>query len=194
MCAPGRRSPSPAAGHITPLICILLAFALSATAQDLAPRLLSDETLVIPGRGAEKLLIAEDAGAVAARLGTPERIARFGATGELFEKVYKMPVDLKIPYDMIYYYQAKKCVVFLHQGKVSAIAGLSNARVTDLPADLSRGVERFILNYGNAGMAVAEKGGNRAYLFGRLGIALFDDGANDGIDMFLVFKAQAPSP
>jgi hypothetical protein len=170
---------------------MMLAWALAA--QDLSSRLRDDETLVVPGRGAERLLIAEGADAVAARMGTPERIARFDVTGELFEKVYKMPADLKIPYDMIYYYRAKKCVVFLHQGKVSAIAGLSNSRVTDLPADLSRGVERFIFSYGNDGLAVAEKGRNRAYIYGRLGIALFDDGANDGIDMYLVFKAR-PSP
>ncbi len=175
-------------------IALVALCAFAAPAQDISSRLRDDETLVVPGKGAEKLLLADGADVVIGTLGTPERIARFDRAGDLFENVYSMRVDLKIPYDLVYYYQSKKCVVFIHGGKVSAIAGFSGGRITDLPADLSRGVERFILGYGNDGMAVKEKGHHRAYIFGKAGIAVFDDGADGSIDMFLVFKAQSTSP
>jgi len=157
-------------------------------------RIPADPTLVIPGKGAEKVLLGEDAGSVIRRRGTPDRIARFDSREELFERVYAMPLELKIPYDMIYYYRERACAVFLHRGKVTAVAGIPDSRVTDLPADLDRGMENFILNYGNEGMLVKQRDRNRAYIFPRRGITLFDDGGDDDLDLYLIFTPGAAAP
>ncbi len=169
---------------------VLLIPAVTLPAQDLTQRLRSDETLIIPGIGAEKLLLSDSAAGVASLKGSPDRTARFRTTEEIFGTIYKLQTDLKIPYDMIYYYNEKKCVVFLHDSRVSAIAGFSSNRVTDLSVDLGKGMDNFIFSYGNLGMEIKEKASNRACLFAERGIAVFDDGRDGKIDMYLIFRAR----
>ena len=170
---------------------LILCTPVTIPAQDLSERLRADETLIVPGIGAEKLLLSDSAADVASRKGTPERIARFAATEELFTTIFNLPTELKIPYNMIYYYNENKCAIFFHDNRITAIAGLNTNRVTDLPSDLNRGMDSFIFNYGNQGMELKEKSANRACLYPERGIAVFDDGKDGRIDLYLVFPAKA---
>ena len=86
-------------------------------------------------------------------------------------------------------YNKDSSVVFLNNGIITAIAGLKmERRVTSDAVLLSKGVDNFILNYGNKGLNTINKGNHRVYIYRNLGIAIFNDNNDDIIDMYLIFK------
>ncbi len=173
---------------------IILSITATLAPAGLENRIPEDSTLIIPGKGAEKVLLGDDAGTLLRRRGTPDRIARFEQPKELFEHIYAMPMELKIPFDLIYYFRECSCTVFLYRDKVSAVAGVPASRVTDLPVELDGGIDLLILRYGNEGMIVKQKGKNKAYLFPNLGMALFDDEGDGSIDLYIVFPQREEMP
>lgn len=167
--------------------CIALSL-LAAASADMQNRIIADETLIILGIGAEKASLGESASTIIARLGSPRRTAKAESNGEVFQTVFNLKADLKIPFDAIYYYGEGKGIFFFHQNALSAIAGGAKNRVTDQAVLLGKGVQQFIFHYGNAGLAIVPKGKHRAYCYFQKGIALFDDNGDDGIDLYVVFR------
>ena len=84
-------------------------------------------------------------------------------------------------------------MIFFHNDRVSAIAGLNTFRVTSDSVSLQNGIDNFIYNYGNSGLAIMKKGSHAMYLYRKQGIAVIDDSVNDSIDMYLLFPSTETS-
>ncbi len=167
------------------IVVSLLAIAAST---DIQNRIIADETLIIPGLGAEKASLGESMGSIIARLGTPLRTAKIENAGEVFQTIFHVASEVKIPFDAIYYYGDERGIFFLHQNSVSAIAGNPKNRVTDSAVSLDKGIQNCIFHYGNEGLTIVPKGKHRAYFYFQKGIALFDDNSDDDIDLYVVFR------
>jgi hypothetical protein len=157
---------------------------------DLEIKLRTDPSLIVPGVGAESIVLGEEYGAVLSRMGPPQRSARFPSRKDLFLDVYKQKSPLEIRFDRILYYDVKKVVVFLTAGRVYAIAGLDRHRVTVDAVNLDSGLNYFIFRYGNEGLHRAVRGNSRCYIYEQEGIAVMDDGEDNIIDMYVVFPLQ----
>ena len=168
------------------LIIILAAF---TGISNLDERILNDGSLVVPGRGAEKVLVNEKAKELIGLKGYPDKVSEFEERKELFTDVFKVKSPVNIFFDKIYYYTYHKAVFFIDSNIITAIAGMSNDRITPDSVRLSKGVEYFIFNYGNNNLETLkkEKGNDIIYLYSKYGIALVDDKGDDEINMYLIF-------
>lgn len=80
-------------------------------------------------------------------------------------------------------------ILFLKKGIIAAIAGLTIERRTTSDAVLlSRGIDNFILNYGNSGLSIVKTKNHSIYIYKESGIAVFDDNNDNTIDMYLIFR------
>ena len=69
---------------------------------------------------------------------------------------------------------------------------VTNAKgVTSDGIHLNKGISLMIFTYGNSGLVVKKRDKHVLYCYPERGIAFFDDGDNDSIDMTAVFKLQA---
>lgn len=157
----------------------------------LKEKLREDASLVAPGTGSEKIILGDNAETVIKIKGYPDSVAEFDNAKDLFSHVFRIDSSVKILFTKIYYYTAKKYVVFLNKNTVSALAGLGSSGITPEAINLERGIGYFIFGYGNNELAVLSKSGDRKgdkiYIYQELGIALADDGDDDVIDMYIVF-------
>jgi len=92
----------------------------------------------------------------------------------------------------MYYNEEKKFTACVFQGKVIAIVGFDNARVTTDSVNLRSGINSFIYYYGNRNLKLLKADSNGIYLYPDLGIAVADDGMNDSIDLYVVFAVEYP--
>ncbi len=178
-----------------PLIKTLLPLlALSALAQQspVTPAMVRGDTaLIAPGMGAEGVLIGDTEKELAALPFGADKEAAFDPPKDLFADIYGENVNLKIPYSKIYYYEARRFIVFMNRDAVTAIAGMNTGRVTADSVGLENGVQHFMFNYGNEGVAVITKNTHRLLIYRSLGIAVADDEGDGTIDMYFVFPPAA---
>lgn len=156
-------------------------------------KLRSDRTLIVPGAGAEGAELGEDAAALVSLIGYPEKIVNPGEKKELLREVFNTRGTISLYYDKVYYYQTKKSVFFIKQGKICAIAGLERSRVTIDSVDLDAGVENFLFNYGNEGLEILKRGRGKLYIYSKIGILVADDLGDNSIDLFIVFPPVSRS-
>lgn len=165
---------------------------LSIIAQDselLIQRIYSDESLVIPGIGAEKIILHDNTAKLdKVYSGYNYKVAKVHKNEDIFKNVFKLNSGIKLQFNEIRYYKNNKVIVFIKNNIVEAIASLEMDRVTIDPIDLSQGVSNFILHYGNTDLQILKDGNNSAYAYTTKGIVLFDDNNDDVIDIYLVFK------
>ena len=150
-------------------------------------KLRSDRVLVVPGIGAEGVELGEDVAVLVSLVGYPEKIVNPGEKKEIIRDIFNARTSLSLYYDKVYYYQTRKSIFFINQGRVSAIAGLERSRVTIDSVDLDAGLENFIFNYGNEGLQVLERQKGRLYIYKKIGILVADDLGDNSIDLFIVF-------
>lgn len=151
----------------------------------------NDNSLIVPGTGAENVLLKQQADELLTIKGYPEKISELKEKKELFKDVFKVNGSIKINFDKIFYYDFQKAIFFLDSNIVTAIAGLSSRKITIDSVDLTRGVEFFVFNYGNKNLQILKKDNgskDTIYLYSR-GIAIVDDRGDDKIDMYIVFPA-----
>jgi hypothetical protein len=160
---------------------------LSQSTRDQRAMIKADGSLVVPGIGAEKILLGEYAKEILTIKGYPDRIASFSERKELFAEIFELDSPVKIYFDKIYYYRSKDAIVFIENSIISSIIGLNSYRITDDAVNLNNGTEYFIFNYGNTGMRTLSKKENRIYLYEALGIAVVDDRNDNTIDMYIIF-------
>ncbi len=154
-------------------------------------RLLHDSTLIAPGIGAEGILINEDVDDVLKRIGRKKyRISKPRTTGELFGNVLKVHNKSKIYFEALYYHEENKYTACVFHGKVVALIGLDSNRVTLDSVNLRSGLNHFLYSYGNKNCFLFKSDSNAIYIYPEKGIAVADDGMNDSIDLYIVFKAQ----
>ncbi len=174
------------------MISILLLFLFSSIANiPSETNLRNDNSLIIPGIGAERVLINDNLRRVVSLLGSPESISRFDKTQELFKTVFENDSPRKIFFDRLYYYKQQNAIILCQKGFVSGIIGLVSSRITTESVSLKKGVEYFIFNYGNNELIALSGRSNKKrdmiYLFNNLGLAIGDDGDDDSIDFYIVF-------
>lgn len=167
------------------VICVLL----QQNGINISERLSFDESLVLPGVGAEKMEIGKAVGQLD-RVYKADQYKYVKVNGaDLFQDVFHVRCDYHIRYTSIRYYKNSKAVFFINDSRIEAIAGLSNERVTDNMVELAKGAEYFIMNYGNKSLDRIKEGLNTIYIYPSLGIAVVDDDGDDSIDIFIVFRA-----
>ena len=147
-----------------------------------------DASLVVPGKSAEGYIIGEE-------LSRGEQLTPAG--GDTIPSLSVILGINSIPgvdFDSFIYFR-NRAVIFTRHNVITAIAGLGvERRVTESAVKLSDGSDSFILNYGNSGMEILREGQHWAYIYRRLGIAIFDDYGDDSIDMYLVFAPTEKQP
>lgn len=174
--------------HMTTILLVMvLVFQGNA---NLSVNIQSDRTLIVPGLGAEKILLGEDAQRILAVMGYPERIARFKKTQELFKHILNIKTSPNIYFTKIYYYKSSGIILFLNKKKVTSIVGLNNFRITSESVNLQNGAEYFIFNYGNKNLTTIRKKKNILYLYPQQGIAIVDDKNDDTINMYIIFNQE----
>lgn len=173
-------------------LCVLLLRLLTGMNPDsaLEARIKADTMLVAPGAGAEGFVLNESIASLVQYRGYPEKVVRTEKPGDVFRDIFGQATAVPIAFDTVYYYEAKRAVVFLRNGVVSAVAGFERFRITYESVNLNNGIEYFIFHYGNDGMKVIPRGTDRMYLYDKRGIALVDDKNDNVIDMFIVFQPR----
>lgn len=173
------------------IIIILVLKTAVMAADSITERIKIDDTLIVPGRGAEKVFLLEDINDVITRYGTSRfRYSKPEKLSELFKDIFKVDGKTRVYFDGIYYNQDKKIVLFLFQRKIVAIAGFNSGKKTEESVQLARGVDYFIFSYGNKSLTVVESTGNKICIYQDRGVAVIDDGGDDSIDMYIVFPAS----
>lgn len=150
----------------------------------------NDRVLVVPGTGAENVLLNDKADTVINVKGYPDKVSEFRERKEVFADIFNVKSAVRIYYDKIYFYRNLKAVIFLDSGIVSGIAGLSSSRISSDSVDLSRGVDYFVFSYGNRGQELIKKDRDSIYFYSNKGIAVVDDNCDDSIDMYFVFSCS----
>jgi hypothetical protein len=175
-------------------MCIFLAATALLTAgmprEEVLIKLRVDSTLVVPGNGAEEVVLGDTAAEVVRHKGHPGRVAGSRQVKDLFKDIYGQEVPVKILFEKILYYKSGQTAVFIGEGKAVAVAGYNRHRVTIDAVAIDSGIEHFIFNYGNEGLLLFSKGEHRLYVYPKRGIALADDGGDGTIDMYIVFTPQ----
>ena len=155
----------------------------------LIKKIKTDETIIVPGIGAEKIVIGENIATAYKVLNENKyKLSKFRKQKELFKEIFKIESNVKIYYDKIHYFNLKKVIIFSREGIITAIIGLRINRVTEESVSLDRGIDYFIFNYGNENIRQFSNDRGKIYISKKMGIALFDDNDNNKISMFLIFK------
>lgn len=138
-----------------------------------------DRYLIVPGKSAEGYIIGDT-------------VVRDSSMIELKEK-NSMPEILGadilagLRFDSVLYIK-DSAVLFIKDNRIIAVAGLKLTKhVTYDAVLLSKGIDNFIMNYGNDGLRIVPAGKHKAYIYKDAGIAVFDDNGDNIIDMYLVF-------
>jgi hypothetical protein len=150
--------------------------------------IIKDKTMIVPGVGSDGVILGENIETVFQRFGKKRfRISQADRVDELFQNVFKVQSETKLYFDAVCYNEADKFAVCVFQGTVIAVIGFDINRVTIDRANLRAGINNFIFNYGNRGLAVIRGGNNKIYMYRDIGIAAVDDNSNDMLDLYIVF-------
>lgn len=172
-------------------IVIILAVILTQTGIDLNQRIIYDETLIVPGIGAEKIILNESISQLNdSYKGQEYRLVKLKEQSEIFTAIYKININTGLVFNEIRYYYNNNTVAFIKNNIIQAVVGLKMDRITVDAVDLSRGAEFFIYHYGNESMKVYEESSGILYMYQNKGIAIFDDNNDDTIDLYMVFPPQ----
>ncbi len=159
---------------------------------ELLDEIIHDNTIIGPGLGSEGVLINEEIDSVLKRIGRNKfKISKPRNTGELFNNIFKIKSKKKIYFESIYYHNENKYAVCVFQGRVIAIIGFDNNRMTTDSINLRSGITSFIFYYGNRNLNLLKADSNRIYLYPDRGIAVADDGMNDSIDLYVIFAVDS---
>jgi hypothetical protein len=151
-------------------------------------KILRDASVIAPGIGSDGVLINEEINTVILRfVRTKFKISKPRYSGELFINVFKIKSKKRIFFESIYYHEENKFAAFVFQGKVVALIGFDNNRITTDSVNLRSGINSFIFYYGNRNLYLLKANSNGIYIYPGRGIAVMDDGMNDSIDLYLIF-------
>ncbi len=173
---------------------VVCSIGLADAANETVPydKILRDSTVIAPGIGSDGVLINEEINTVIQRFGRKKfKISKPRYAGELFIDVFKMKSKKKIFFESIYYHEENKYAACVFQGKVIALIGFDNNRITTDSVNLRSGINSFIFYYGNRNLYLLKTNSNGIYLYPDRGIAAVDDGMNDSIDLYLVFAVDS---
>ncbi len=171
------------------ITCLIYSGTVAGT--DLIEKIKQDESFVVPGLGAEKVLLDEDISRVTPRFARNSfKVSKPNRIIELFKDIFNLSTKVPIYFDAIYHNGEKKFSLFVFQNKVTAILGMNTNRITFDFVGLESGVRSFIFHYGNKDLNSVKNESHGIYYYPSKGIAVVDDNLNDNIDMYLIFKAR----
>jgi len=149
-------------------------------------RIKADAGLIVPGVGAERVVLGDNiSDVIKSYRGEKCRISKPAKTTDVFKEIFRVESDFRLDFEEMHYFEGRAMILFKNR-EVSSIIGFRK-RVTIDAVDLSRGVEYFILHYGNSGLKTITRGDSRIYLYQKTGMAIVDDNADDQIDMYIIF-------
>lgn len=158
---------------------------------DLMEKVKQDDSFIVPGFGANKVVLEENINYAIQRfkhnsfkLSKPRKIS------ELFKDVLKISSKIQIYFDALYYNAENKFSICVFNNSIVAIIGTNVNKITIDFVDLNNGVNNFIFNYGNKNLYQISNGSHAIYYYLIKGIAVIDDDSNDTIDMYIVFKGR----
>jgi hypothetical protein len=163
-----------------PVVFIISLCLVWSCVSDKKEDLAADKYLLIPGKSAEGYSIGN-------------QVVKNSSMIEMRESknisdILNIDILSDLKFDSVLYVK-DSFALFLKDNTVVAIAGFKTTRrVTSDAVLLSRGIDNFILNYGNTGLSIITKGNHKVYIYKESGIAVFDDKSDNTIDMFLIFK------
>lgn len=139
-----------------------------------------DKDLIIPGKRAEGYYL----GQFLEKNESPVYLDKDNSISDILD----IPLFSDLKFNSIIYINHTS-VLFLKNGIVIAVAGIKiERRITSDAVLLSKGIDNFIINYGNSGLVTRINGNHKAYIYKKYGIAVFNDNNDANIDMYLVFK------
>ncbi len=152
-----------------------------------ASMVVSDSTLIVPGVGAEGVLLGMTLKEIKELKGEPLRVTE-KKRWKLFRDVFQLKEIADVPFDMMIEYGYPGITIGLKDCKVQFVIGQSQQRVTISGVSLEKGVSYVIFRMGNEGLHILERTQKSLYMYKSRGVAFFDDGSNDSIDMYAVFN------
>jgi len=151
-----------------------------------ASRVVYDSTIVVPGVGAEGVLLGMTLEEVKDLKGEPGRVTK-KKRWKLFRDVFHLKEITDVPFDMMLVYNHPDVTVGLKDCRVRFVIGQSQQRVTNAGVSLEKGVSYVIFRMGNEGLRILERTQKSLYMYRTRGVAFFDDGSDDSIEMYTVF-------
>ena len=170
---------------------ILIIFCNVNAETDLLEKIKQDDSFIVPGLGANRVLLDEDINYVIQRfkqhgfnISKPKKIA------ELFKDVFNLSSTTPIYFDTLYHNDENKFSLCVYQNKVVAVIGTNINKITIDFVDLNAGINNFIYHYGNKNLHQMRNGSHGIFYYPEKGIAVVDDNLNDTIDMYIIFMTR----
>jgi len=108
-----------------------------------------------------------------------------------FRQVFSLDMQFDIPFNEIYSFRERSLAVFCMNRHIRAVVVTNGKGVTSDGIHLNKGIALMIFSYGNSGLVVKKRDNHVLYCYPERGVAFFDDGGNDSIDMTAVFNLKA---
>jgi hypothetical protein len=173
------------------ILIIYLSYCNAFAEADLIKKIRQDESFIVPGLGAEKIILGDDISQVVQRFTQNSyKISKPKKMTELFKDVFGLSSRVPIYFDAVYHNGEKKFSLFVFQNRVIAILGMNVNKVTFDFVELTSGLNNFILNYGNKDLNRMRNESHGIYYYPSRGIAVVDDNFNDTIDLYIIFKTR----
>jgi len=140
----------------------------------------TDRYLIIPGKFAEGFNLGDNVIEDPSMTSLKKR--------KTVSEIFGTNVLPELCFDSVLYAGDSYALLFENR-KIVAIAGFKiNKRVTSDAVLLSKGIDNFIMNYGNDDLKIITAGNHKAYIYKKTGIAVFDDNNDNIIDMYIIFN------
>ena len=171
------------------LFCVIaLVVSESPVILGLKVKIKRDDHLIVPGFGAENILLGENVGELSKQYKKDNyRIVKPDGENNLLQHVFKTSFRKKIMFDEMYYFEGRKIIIMIREKIVVSVLSMNRQRVTIDSVDLHLGVENFIKAYKKNKFKKYLSNDNVLYNCRELGIGIVDDGNDDVVDMYYVF-------
>lgn len=166
---------------------LLVLLILISNTNDISKRIHSDRALVVPGKGANSIIINESAAIITKRLNTGLKIINQKKPLLLFKHIFKIKPPFDIEFNSLAYYKNDTIIIF-QNNKVISIIIFNSKRITTDMVELQKGIDSVLFHYGNSNMIKIVNGSHSLYIYKKMGIAFFDDKSDNTIDMTMVFE------
>jgi hypothetical protein len=151
----------------------------------------NDRNFVAPGKGGEGILLGEDTAAISGRIRSGNfRVSRFNEILEFYRDVLKVESKYSINFDSIIFFPDRETVLLSLDGKIVSIIGLSNNRITIDSIELRRGMDYILFSYGSEKRTAIKSSRGNIYIYYNNGIAFVDDGPDNSLDMYILFRIK----
>jgi len=171
---------------------ILMALAVcadSSITQGMKIKVRKDEYLIVPGVGAESVILQDKKFDIRSILGQEKyTISQTQRLFDIFIDVLGVKGLPSVSFNCIYFVENKSVMYFIENDHVVAIAGLRCNRVTIDLVELHRGVRHVLSRYNQTRMVKNEIKGNVIFVFPEIGFAIADDNNDNVIDFYIVFS------